>query len=231
MKLFRIILIIKAVKNKKIITTFLIFLLAIFLIGAITVFGFTFAIIKTSPPLTIEAVTDLDQASQLFDADGEFMDEVLKAEKRYVISLDEMPLQLRNAFIAIEDERFYQHSGIDIQRIISAVITDIKKILNKQSGLHGASTLTQQVIKNNILTNEVSVVRKIREIYLALELEKQMSKDQILEIYLNTIFVGGNAYGVEAGALQYFSKNAKDLTLAQSAFLAGSTQHPTKYYS
>ncbi len=218
-------------KTKKIITTFLIFLLAIFLIGAITVFGFTFAIIKTSPPLTIEAVTDLDQASQLFDADGEFMDEVLKAEKRYVISLDEMPLQLRNAFIAIEDERFYQHSGIDIQRIISAVITDIKKILNKQSGLHGASTLTQQVIKNNILTNEVSVVRKIREIYLALELEKQMSKDQILEIYLNTIFVGGNAYGVEAGALQYFSKNAKDLTLAQSAFLAGSTQHPTKYYS
>lgn len=209
----------------------LILMLAISLIGAVTISGFVFAIIKTSPPLTIEAVTNLDQASQLFDVKGEFMDEVLTAEKRYVIPLNEMPLNLRNAFISIEDERFYEHSGIDIQRIIGAVLTDIKKIINKESGLHGASTITQQVIKNNILTNEISIVRKIREIYLALELEKKMSKDDILQVYLNTIFVGGNAYGVEAGALQYFSKNAKDLTLAQSAFLAGSTQHPTKYYS
>ena len=218
-------------KVKNFFKVFLIFILVISLIGIVTISGFVFAIVKTSPPLTIEAVTDLDQASQLFDANGEFMDEVLTAEKRYVISLDEMPLTLRNAFIAIEDERFYEHSGIDIQRIIGAVLTDIKKIINKESGLHGASTITQQVIKNNILTNEVSIIRKIREIYLALELEKQMSKDEILQVYLNTIFVGGNAYGVEAGALQYFSKNASDLTLAQSAFLAGSTQHPTKYYS
>lgn len=218
-------------KTKKILTIVAAIILSVFLVGTLTVSGFVYAIIKTSPPLTIEAVKDLDQASQLFDSNGEFMDEVLTAEKRYVISLDEMPLNLRNAFISIEDERFYEHSGIDIQRILGALLTDIKKILNKETGLHGASTLTQQVIKNNILTNEVSIVRKIREIYLALELEKQMSKDEILQVYLNTIFVGGNAYGVEAGALQYFSKNAKDLTLAQSAFLAGSTQHPTRYYS
>lgn len=218
-------------KIKNFLKIFLIFILVVSLIGIITISGFVFAIVKTSPPLTIEAVTNLDQASQLFDANGEFMDEVLTAEKRYVISLNEMPLNLRNAFIAIEDERFYEHSGIDIQRIIGAVLTDIKKIINKESGLHGASTITQQVIKNNILTNEVSIIRKIREIYLALELERQMSKDEILQVYLNTIFVGGNAYGVEAGALQYFSKNASDLTLAQSAFLAGSTQHPTRYYS
>ena len=221
--------------NKKSIKNFfkisLIIIISIALIGFITVAGFAFAIIKTSPPLTIEAVTNLDQASQLFDSNGEFMDEVLTAEKRYVISLDEIPLNLRNAFIAIEDERFYSHSGIDLQRIIGAVLTDIKKIINKEEGLHGASTITQQVIKNNILTNEVSIIRKIREIYLALELEKQMSKDEILQIYLNTIFVGGNAYGVEAGALQYFSKNARDITLTQAAFLAGSTQHPTRYYS
>lgn len=218
-------------KIKKFLKVFLIFIIITTLVGIVTVSGFVFAIIKTSPPLFIEAVKDLDQASQLFDANGEFMDEVLTSEKRYVISLDEMPLNLRNAFISIEDERFYEHSGIDIQRIFGALITDIKKILNKETGLHGASTITQQVIKNNILTNEVSIIRKIREIYLALELEKQMSKDEILQVYLNTIFVGGNAYGVEAGALQYFSKNAKDLTLAQSAFLAGSTQHPTRYYS
>lgn len=218
-------------KFRNFLKIFLVFLVAIFLVGTVTVSGFVFAIVKTSPPLSIEAVKDLDQASQLFDSNGNFMDEVLTAEKRYVISLDEMPLNLRNAFIAIEDERFYEHSGIDIQRIISAIITDIKKIINKESGLHGASTITQQVIKNNILTNEVSVTRKIREIYLALELEKQMTKDDILQVYLNTIFVGGNAYGVEAGALQYFSKNVGDLTLAQAAFLAGSTQHPTKYYS
>ncbi len=218
-------------KVKKFLKIFLIFILAAFLIGTLTISGFVYAIIKTSPPLTIEAVKDLDQASQLFDANGEFMDEVLTAEKRYVISLDAMPLNLRNAFISIEDERFYQHSGIDVQRIIGALLTDIKKIINKETGLHGASTITQQVIKNNILTNEVSIVRKIREIYLALELEKQMSKDDILQVYLNTIFVGGNAYGVEAGAVQYFSKNAQDLSLSQAAFLAGSTQHPTRYYS
>lgn len=218
-------------KIKKFFKIFLIIILVVSLIGTVTVAGFVFAIIKTSPPLTIEAVTDLDQASQLFDSNGDFMDEVLTAEKRYVISLDQMPMSLRNAFISIEDERFYEHPGVDIQRIIGAVITDIKKIITKEPGLHGASTITQQVIKNNILTNEISIVRKIREIYLALELEKQMSKDQILEVYLNTIFVGGNAYGVEAGALQYFSKNAQDLTIAQSAFLAGATQHPSKYFA
>ena len=108
-------------KVKNFFKVFLIFILVISLIGIVTISGFVFAIVKTSPPLTIEAVTDLDQASQLFDANGEFMDEVLTAEKRYVISLDEMPLTLRNAFIAIEDERFYEHSGIDIQRIIGAV--------------------------------------------------------------------------------------------------------------
>ena len=118
-------------KVKNFFKVFLIFILVISLIGIVTISGFVFAIVKTSPPLTIEAVTDLDQASQLFDANGEFMDEVLTAEKRYVISLDEMPLTLRNAFIAIEDERFYEHSGIDIQRIIGAVLTDIKKIINK----------------------------------------------------------------------------------------------------
>ncbi len=218
-------------KIKNFLKMFLIFIIITSLVGIVTISGFVFAIIKTSPPLSIEAVKDLDQASQLFDATGEFMDEVLTSEKRYVIPLEEMPLNVRNAFISIEDERFYEHSGIDVQRILGALITDIKKILNKQTGLHGASTITQQVIKNNILTNEVSIIRKIREIYLALELEKQMSKDEILQVYLNTIFVGGNAYGVEAGALQYFSKSAKDLTLAQSAFLAGSTQHPTRYYS
>ena len=218
-------------KIKNFLKMFLIFIIITSLVGIVTISGFVSAIIKTSPPLSIEAVKDLDQASQLFDATGEFMDEVLTSEKRYVIPLEEMPLNVRNAFISIEDERFYEHSGIDVQRILGALITDIKKILNKQTGLHGASTITQQVIKNNILTNEVSIIRKIREIYLALELEKQMSKDEILQVYLNTIFVGGNAYGVEAGALQYFSKSAKDLTLAQSAFLAGSTQHPTRYYS
>ncbi len=218
-------------KFKKVLKMFLIFLVSIFLVGIVTVTGFVLAIVKTSPPLSIEAVKNLEQASQLFDSNGDFMDEVLTAEKRYVISLEEMPLNLRNAFIAIEDERFYEHSGIDVQRIISAIITDIKKLLNKESGLHGASTITQQVIKNNILTNEISITRKIREIYLALELEKQMEKDDILQVYLNTIFVGGNAYGVEAGALQYFSKNTSDLTLTQSAFLAGSTQHPTRYYT
>lgn len=199
--------------------------LAVFVIAA----GYAFAIIKTTPPLDVDAVLSLNQPSSLYDNDGEFMDNLHTDEERYVIDSSEMPANLKNAFVSIEDERFYKHNGIDIQRIAGAALLDVKKILTGQRGLHGASTLTQQLLKNTILTNDVSIERKVKEIYLAINLEKKLTKDQILTAYLNTIPLGGQVYGVEAASLLYFSKSASDLSLIECAYLAGITQAPTTY--
>ena len=199
--------------------------LALFVMAA----GYAFAIIKTTPPLNVDDVLSLNQPSSLYDNDGEFMDNLHTDEERYVIDSSEMPANLKNAFVSIEDERFYKHNGIDIQRIAGAALLDVKKILTGQRGLHGASTLTQQLLKNTILTNDVSIERKVKEIYLAINLEKKLTKDQILTAYLNTIPLGGQVYGVEAASLLYFSKSASDLSLIECAYLAGITQAPTTY--
>lgn len=199
--------------------------------AAIVMFaGYAFAIIKSTPPLDVNAVLTLNQPSSLYDNNGDFMDNLHSDEERYVIESDEIPDTLKNAFISIEDERFYNHRGIDIQRIAGAAIHDAKKIVTKQKGLHGASTITQQLLKNTILTNDVSIERKIKEVYLAIKLEEKLTKDQIITAYLNTIPLGGTAYGVEAASLMYFSKHASDLSLIECAYIAGITQAPT-YYS
>ena len=177
--------------------------LAIFVIGS----GYAFAIIKTTPPLNVDAVLSLNQPSSLYDSNGEFMDNLHADEERYVIDSSKIPSNLKNAFVSIEDERFYKHKGIDVQRILGAAFLDMKKIVTGQKGLHGASTLTQQLLKNTILTNDFSMERKIKEAYLAINLEERLTKDQILTAYLNTIPLGGHAYGVEAASLLYFSKS------------------------
>lgn len=200
--------------------------LAIFVVAA----GYSFAIIKTTPPLNVEEVLSLNQPSSLYDSNEDFMDNLHSNEERYVIDSNKIPDNLKNAFVSIEDERFYNHKGIDIRRIIGAAVLDVKKIITGQKGLHGASTLTQQLVKNTILTNEFSLERKIKEAYLSLSLEKKLTKDQILTAYLNTIPLGGQVYGVEAASLLYFSKNAIDLSLIECAYIAGITQAPT-YYS
>lgn len=220
----------KAKKRKRIFRNIGLGLFFCFLSVFVIFAGYAFAIIKTTPPLDVNAVLTLNQPSSLYDSNGAFMDNLHTEEERYVIESSEIPQNLKNAFISIEDERFMKHNGIDIQRIAGAAIHDVKKILTKQKGLHGASTITQQLIKNTILTNDVSIERKVREIYLAVNLEKKLTKDQILTAYLNTIPLGGTAYGVEAASLMYFSKSASDLSLVECAYLAGITQAPT-YYS
>ena len=200
-----------------------------FLTIFVMVAGYIFAIIKTTPPLDVDAVLSLNQPSSLFDSSGNFIDNLHTDEERYVIKSSEIPKNLKNAFVSIEDERFYKHKGIDIQRIAGAALLDVKKILTGKRGFHGASTLTQQLLKNTILTNDVSIERKVKEIYLALNLEKELTKDQILTAYLNTIPLGGQVYGVEAASLLYFSKNTSDLSLIECAYLAGITQAPTTY--
>ncbi|MGM9973542.1 MAG: transglycosylase domain-containing protein, partial [Clostridiaceae bacterium] len=147
----------------------------------------------------------------------------------YSVSIDNIPKQLQDAFISIEDERFESHNGIDPRRIAGAIYTDIIKILKGERGFHGASTITQQLLKNTILSNEVRLSRKVTEIYLAIQLEDKLTKNQILEAYLNTIPIGGPTFGVEAAAEYYFNKSITELTLAESAYLAGATQDPTGY--
>lgn len=212
---------------KKIFLTFLFIMLTLIVIGA----GYVFAVLKSTPPLDVEAVKNLSQPSSLYDKNGVYMDTVHSQIDRTVVGYDEIPANLKNAFISIEDQRFESHIGIDPIRIAGSFITDITKIFRGQTGMHGGSTITQQLLKNTILTDVDFVVeRKIKELYLAIELENELSKDEILNQYLNTIPVGGTSYGVEAGANLYFGKPVKDLNLIECAYIAGITQAPT-YYS
>ena len=141
-------------------------------------------------------------------------------------SLDQIPTYLQDAFIAIEDERFYEHNGIDIKGILRAIINNIK---SKNLTGEGASTITQQVIKNNVLSNDQTFHRKIQEQYLAVELEKHVQKNIILESYLNTVALGRGTYGVQAASNKYFNKDVSELTLAESAVMASITKYPTRY--
>ena len=215
---------------------FLTILIIGLLIGVVGV-GYVVAVIKTTPELDVNAIYNLNQPSMLFDDQGEFIDDLPSTEIRYIISYDEMPQNLINAYISIEDERFMSHGGIDVKRILGAAVRDVMVILGKQNGIHGASTITQQLIKNTILATEASaestpldrINRKIKEIVLAVQLDKELSKEEIIRSYLNTIPLSGHIYGVEAASRYFFAKNAKDLTLLECAYIAGITQAPTTY--
>ena len=147
-------------------------------------------------------------------------------ENRQSITIDKMSKYLPLAFIAIEDERFYEHEGIDIKRTLAATYT---YLTNKGESPFGGSTITQQLIKNLTQENEDTWQRKVREMARAYYLEEEMTKDEILELYLNLIFLGDTAYGVQQGSIYYFDKNASDLSLAECAFLAGINHSPNMY--
>ena len=157
------------------------------------------------------------------------MDTVPSSNKRVYIDIENMPDYLVDAYISIEDERFEEHNGIDVKRIAGAAYSTFLAFIKQDGGIQGGSTITQQLIKNTVLTNEVKLSRKITEIHLALKLEKELSKIEILEAYLNTIPLGGTAYGVEAGARYYFNKGISEVSLIEAAYLAGVTQSPTGY--
>lgn len=216
-------------KTKKFFKWFFIGILLLGITAATVVGVYVLSIIRSAPDLDVQAIQSLNQPSILYDDQGNFMDNVITREQRYVVTSDEIPTNLKNAFVAIEDERFYQHKGIDIRRIFGVIVSNVKNKLSGSKTVQGASTITQQLIKNAVLTNEVSYERKIKEMYLSLELEKHLSKDEILTTYLNTIPMGGYQYGVGAAAQRFFSKNVSDLTLVECAYLGGLTQAPTAY--
>ena len=149
-------------------------------------------------------------------------------EKRLFIPYDSIPRQVINSFISAEDKNFFNHPGIDPKGIVRAVLNNFKNIANNKR-LEGASTITQQVAKNFLLTNEVSIKRKIKEAILAFRIEKAYTKEKILELYLNQIYLGEGTYGIAAASLEYFDKSIKELSYSESALLAALPKAPSKY--
>ena len=167
-----------------------------------------------------------NQNSVIIDIKGNQVGELNGDENRVIITLDDMAKYLPRAFIAIEDERFYEHKGVDIKRTLGATYTYLK---NDGQSSFGGSTITQQLVKNLTQEKEDTWQRKVREMARAYYVEQEMSKDEILELYLNLIFLGDTVYGVEQGSNYYFNKPAKELSLAECAFLAGINHSPNAY--
>lgn len=166
-------------------------------------------------------------SSRLYSSDGVLL-KSFHAQERIFVPIDRVPKNLINAFISAEDKNFFYHFGIDFMAISRASLSNIKTIFNNQK-LIGASTITQQVVKNLLLTNEVSFDRKIREILLAIRVENILTKNQILELYLNDIYLGYRSYGIAAASLNYFNKSLNDLDLSEMAFLASLPKAPSNY--
>lgn len=162
--------------------------------------------------------------TQILDRNGNLLYKIYKDENRTLVTIESLPQFVKNAFLAAEDKDFYKHKGFSISGIIRALY---KNIFN--SKIEGGSTITQQLVKNTLLTNEKTFTRKIKELILSVEVEFTYSKDKIFEMYLNQVGFGGTAYGIQEAAKQYFNVDAKDLDLPQAAFLAGLPQAPSKY--
>jgi len=166
-------------------------------------------------------------SSRLYSSDGVLLKSYHR-EERIFIPIERIPKQLINAFLSSEDKNFFSHFGLDFIAIIRAAISNIFAIFNNQR-LIGASTITQQVVKNLLLSNEVSFDRKIKEILLSIRIENILSKNQILELYLNDIYLGYKSYGIAAASLNYFNKSINELDLSEIAFLASLPKAPNNY--
>ena len=190
-------------------------------------------VIDNAPDVNDIDIMPLGYATFLYDDQGNQIRKLAAPDaNRLPVTLEQIPVELQHAVVAIEDERFYEHNGIDVRGILRAGV----KALTSGDFSEGASTITQQLLKNNVFTNWTSestqlerFTRKFQEQYLAIQVEKKTDKDTILENYLNTINLGAGAYGVQAAARQYFDKDVWDLNLSECATLAGITQNPTKF--
>ena len=166
-------------------------------------------------------------SSKVYSGNGELVADFSK-EKRIFIPYNSIPKSVINSFLSAEDKNFFSHPGVDAKGVLRAVVNNISNIISSKR-LEGASTITQQVAKNFLLTNEVSLNRKIKEAILAFRIERALSKQRILELYLNQIYLGSGAYGVAAASLEYFDKSIKDLNYGESALLAALPKAPSKY--
>lgn len=208
----------------------LVVFIAIILFGTMAVLGVCKGIIDTAPDIDTIDVSPEGYSTKIYDTDGNITQTLIgQNANRVYVTLDNVPAHVQNAFIAIEDERFRQHNGIDIKGIIRAAANT----LSTKDLSQGASTITQQLIKNTVFeggsenTDIAKIKRKIQEQYLAVQLENKINKDTILEYYLNTINLGQNTLGVQAASQRYFGKNVNDLTISEAAVIAGITKNPS----
>lgn len=199
---------------------------ALLAVGIIIIVGLAAWYSRSLPDPNRLINRSVSQSSKIFDRTGKhLLYEVHGAQKRTIVPLDQVPKYAVQASIALEDQKFYEHSGFSLSGIFRGIV--LRALQGKR--LEGGSTITQQLIKNAILTNERSVTRKIKELVLAYQLEKKYSKEEILQMYFNEIPYGGALYGIESAAQALFGKSAKDLTMAEGAVLASMPQAPTFY--
>jgi penicillin-binding protein 1A len=213
---------------------FLLAMIGLAIVGASAGIGIFKGVLATAPDIGNIDVTPTGFSTFVYDIEGNQIQKLVSTDSnRIPVTIDMVPKDLQNAFVAIEDSRFYEHNGIDIKGIIRAGVVGLQ---NGGNFSEGASTITQQLLKNNVFTDWTSedsfadkMKRKIQEQYLALELEKVMDKDTILINYMNTINLGQNTLGVQAASMRYFNKSVSDLTLSECAVIAGITKNPSRY--
>ncbi len=195
-------------------------------VGLVALLGFLFwyFILKGLPSPENLITRSVEVSTKIYDRNGVLLYTIYKDKNRTPVSLEEIPQHVREATLAAEDAEFYNHLGFSVRGISRSLARNIKK-----GELTGGSTITQQLVKNALLTSEKTLIRKIKELILSVEVELSFSKDSILEMYLNEVSYGGTAYGIQAASRLYFGKDVQELTLAEAALLAGLPKSPTKF--
>ena len=208
-------------------TAKLAFIVALLVSVALTglVVGVAKAWVETMPSLDISAFDEQAQTSYIYDKNGDLITDFKGYENRVEVDYGDLPENLVKAVVAVEDQRFWEHNGVDLRRLAGVIVGS----LTNSDALQGGSTITQQLIKNTILNSEQTIKRKLQEIYLAIELEQQISKEEIIAEYLNVVYFGGSDYGVKVAAEDYFGKDLNQLTLRECAALARIIRNPGKY--
>lgn len=206
----------------KFIKRLLILAIVCIILGVTTIFGFYLYVKPELPDVATLKNVELQTPMQVFSADGKLISQ-FGEQRRIPLTLDEIPPQMINAVLATEDSRYYDHPGIDPIGIARAAFV----VATSGSAKQGASTITQQLARNFFLTNEKKIMRKIKEIFIAIHIEQLLTKDEILELYLNKIYLGYRAYGVGAAAQVYYGKEVSQLTLSEIAVIAGLPKAPS----
>ena len=197
-------------------------LLACFILAIIVISVTIINMILNTPDLK---ASDLETplSTQIYNQDDELIGTMFEEENRVKVDIDDVPDEMKEAIVSIEDKRFYDHNGVDFRRILKAAFVNLKQ----GWGAEGGSTISQQVIKRNVLSSEKTLNRKIREAWLAIELEREYSKEEILEIYINNVYLGNGSYGFKTASKSYFSEDLEDINLSQIALLAGLPNSPS----
>ncbi len=211
----------------KLFKNILIILLSISLLTLIAIFSILWTFSNNIPDYKFLKNYKPPVSSKMYSGDGDLVADFSK-EKRIFVPYSAIPSNVINAFLSAEDKNFFTHPGVDAKGVLRATFNNITNIMTSKR-LEGASTITQQVAKNFLLTNEVSINRKIKEAILAFRIERALSKERILELYLNQIYLGSGAYGVAAASLEYFDKSIKELNYSEAALLAALPKAPSRY--